>query len=139
MSDRYFVDTIILVYANDRSEKRKHQIAKNIILDGIKNECAVISAQVLSEFYVTITQKVKETVTHEVALQEIRLLRFIEITTIDFGLIIKAIDIVQKNKLSYWDSLILAAAITSGVGILYSEDLNHGQVIDGVKIVNPFL
>jgi predicted nucleic acid-binding protein len=139
MSDRYFVDTSILVYANDRSEKRKHQIAKNLILDGMKNECAVISAQVLSEFYVTITQKVKETVTHEVAFQEIRLLRFIEIVTIDFDLIIKAFDITQKNKLSYWDSLILAAAITSGVGILYSEDLNHGQLIDNVKIVNPFI
>jgi len=139
MSDKYFIDTNILVYANDRSDKRKHQIAKNIILDGIKKECAVISAQVLIEFYVIITQKVKETLTHEVALQDIRLLRYFEIIAIDFDLIIKAIDILHKNKLSYWDSLILAAAITSGVGILYSEDLNHGQVNGDIKIVNPFL
>lgn len=108
-------------------------------MDGIRKELVVISTQVLSEFYVTITRKVKERVRPEVALQQIQLLKFMEIINIDYDLIIKAIDILQKNKISYWDSLVIAAAVASGCKIPYSEDLNHGQLVGEVKILNPFL
>ena len=139
MNDRYFVDTNILVYANDPAEKTKQQIAQNIILDGIRKELIVISAQVLSEFYVTVTRKIQKAMDQKSALNEIKLLRHVEIMDIDFNLIIQAIRISQKHNLSYWDSLIISAAIHSKVNILYSEDLNHNQVIEGVRIINPFI
>jgi len=139
MNDKFFVDTNILVYANDQSDKIKQQVAKEIILNGIRNDQMVISTQVLSEFYVTVTQKIKITLEPKTALYIIELLRSAEITEIEWSTVIRAIHISQDHKLSYWDSLIIAAAISSEAMILYSEDLNHGQLIEDVKIINPFL
>ncbi len=139
MRDKYFVDTNILVYANDSSDKDKQRQAKRIILDGIREESIAVSAQALSEFYVTVTRKIKVTLSPEVAKKEIQLLRKIEIVEIDFDLIIHAIDLSNRHQLSYWDSLIIAAAIRSKSTVLFSEDLNHNQVVETVKIINPFI
>ena len=139
MNDKFFVDTNILVYANDQSDKIKQQVAKEIILNGIRNDQMVISTQVLSEFYVTVTQKIKITLEPKTALHIIELLRFAEITEVELNTVVRAIHISQDHKLSYWDSLIIAAALSSEAMILYSEDLNHGQLIEDVKIINPFL
>ncbi len=138
MKDKYFIDTNILVYANDRSEKDKHERAKQIILQGIANENIVVSTQVLSEFYVTITRKIKTRLPVNIAKKEILLLKNIEIIDIDFLCIIQAINISIENNLSYWDSLIIAAAQKAKCNIVYSEDLNPDQTIDSVTIKNPF-
>ncbi|MEJ2054568.1 MAG: PIN domain-containing protein [Calditrichaceae bacterium] len=138
MSDKFFIDTNIIVYANDASSVLKNQIAKNIILSGIHNDNIVISAQVLSEFYVTVTRKIKKTLKPEIALQEIELLRSVEIIEIDYDLIIQAIELSLKFQLSYWDSLIIATALNSKCSILYTEDLSHNQIIEGLRIVDPF-
>lgn len=137
MSDRYFIDTNILVYANDRSEKEKQVRAKQILLQGITEENIVVSTQVLSEFYVTVTQKIQTTLSTDVAKKEIRLLKAIDIVEIDFNLVMQAINISKKNTLSYWDSLIVAAALKANCTILYSEDMNPDQIIDSVRIENP--
>ena len=138
MKDKYFIDTNILVYANDRSERGKQEKAKQILFNGITNEDITVSTQVLSEFYVTVTQKIKIKLSADIAKKEIVLLKAIEIVEIDFNLIIQAINICNENKLSYWDSLIIAAAQKAKCTIIYSEDLNPGQTIDTVTIVNPF-
>jgi predicted nucleic acid-binding protein len=138
MKDKYFIDTNILVYANDRSEKSKYEKAKQILFDGIVHENIAISTQVLSEFYVTVTQKIKTKLPENTARKEILLFRAIEIVETDFNLIVHAIDISRKNSLSYWDSLIIAAAQKANCNILYSEDLNSDQTIDSVTIKNPF-
>jgi len=138
MRDKYFIDTNILVYANDSSDQSKQQRAKKIILDGIREECIAVSTQVLSEFYVTVTRKIKVTLSPEAAKNEIQLLRNIDIVDIDFELIIHAMDLSGKFRLSFWDSLIIAAAIKSRSAILYSEDLSHSQAVETVKIINPF-
>jgi predicted nucleic acid-binding protein len=138
MKDKYFVDSNILVYANDRSEKMKHERAKQILFDGISKQDIAVSTQVLSEFYVTVTKKIKIKLPMDIAKKEIELLRTIEIVEIDFNLIIQAINISTKNNLSYWDALILSAAQKARCTILYSEDLSTGQTMDTVTIINPF-
>ncbi len=139
MNDRHFIDTNILVYANDSSDKDKQRIAKKIILDGVRKESIAVSTQVLSEFYVTVTRKIKVTLSPEIAKKEIQLLSTIEIIEIDFDLVIQAIDLSEKYKLSYWDSLIIAAAAKSKSTTLFSEDLHHNQVIETVRVINPFI
>lgn len=138
MKDKYFIDTNILVYANDKSEKEKHERARQIILNGIANGDIVVSTQVFSEFYVTVTKKIKIKLPVDIAKKEILLLKTIEVVEIDFHLIIQAITISNENRLNYWDSLIISAAQKAKCNILYTEDLNPDQTIDTVTIRNPF-
>lgn len=139
MKDRYFIDTDILVYANDLSQPEKKQKAQQIILSGIREDTIALSTQVLSEFFITVTRKIKVPLSSEIAKKEIQLLGNSEIVDIDMPLVIQAIDISKKHQLSYWDSLIISAAVRSRSVILYSEDLTHNQTIEGIKIVNPFI
>ena len=139
MQDKYFIDTNILVYAHDTSEGNKHKVSKNIILDGIEKDNIAISTQVLNEFFVTVTQKIEKTLSIEVAKKEIMLLKCLEVVEIDIDMIIQAIEILQKYKLSYWDALIISASKKAKCTLLYSEDLSAGKVIESIKITNPFI
>ena len=139
MNDRFFIDTNILVYANDRSELDKHEKAKQIILEGIVNDNIAVSTQVISEFYITITKKIKAPLSAHIAKKEILLLKNIDVVDIDFHCVIHAINITNDYKLSYWDSLIIAAAQKARCNVLYSEDLNVGQKIETITIQNPLL
>ncbi len=138
MKDKYFIDSNIIVYAHDHSEKKKYNISKKLILNGIMDENIVISTQVLSEFFVTVTKKIKKKLPVKTARKEINLLKSLQIIEIDIDLILLAIDISQKYKLSYWDSLIISAAKRSGATVIYTEDMNPGQIIESIKIINPF-
>jgi predicted nucleic acid-binding protein len=138
MKDKFFIDTNVLVYANDRSESAKSAKAKKILIDGIEDETLVVSTQVLSEFFATVTRKIKVPLPKITAQKEIMLLRTIETIVIDFNLVVHAIEISITSNLSYWDSLIVAAAAKAKCSFLYSEDLNPGQIIEGVTVVNPF-
>ncbi|MCA9731238.1 MAG: PIN domain-containing protein [Deferribacteres bacterium] len=139
MNDKIFLDTNILVYANDKSNSTKQNIAKQIIFESVRSETGVISTQVLSEFYVTVTRKIQVPLSVESAQTQIRLFKGLEIVAIDFPLIQDAIAISQQHLLSYWDSLILAAAKREKCATLLTEDLNHGQEIESVKVKNPFI
>ena len=75
----------------------------------------------------------------EIALKEIRLLRAVEIVENDYHAILKAINISTQNQLSFWDSLIITAAISANCQKICSEDMNPGQIVEGVKICNPFV
>jgi predicted nucleic acid-binding protein len=138
MKDKFFIDTNILVYANDKSERKKQERAKQILFDGIVNEDIVISTQVLSEFYVTVTKKIETKLSASIAKKEILLLKTIEIIEIDIHLIIQAINISVNTNISYWDALIIAAAQKAKCNFIYSEDLNPGQTIGTVVVKNPF-
>ncbi len=138
MKDKVFIDTNILVYANDKSDNYRHEKSKQLIFDGIQKENAVISTQVLSEFFVTVTQKIKTKLSAGAARKEILLFNYLEIIEIDYSCIVHAIDISINNQLSYWDSLIIAAAQKAGCSILYTEDLNAGQKFDRLIVSNPF-
>jgi predicted nucleic acid-binding protein len=138
MKDKFFIDTNILVYANDKSARKKQERAKQILFDGIINEDIVISTQVLSEFYVTVTKKIETKLSAGIAKKEILLLKTIEIVEIDIHLVLQGIDISIKYNLSFWDALIIASAQKAKCNFIYSEDLNPGQIIDTVVVKNPF-
>ncbi len=138
MSDRYFIDTNIIVYAHDKKYPRKQIKAQKLIFNGMRESLAVISAQVLSEFFVTVTKKSKQNYSFAAAKHEIMLLSHLQVVDIDFNLVIRAVSIKELYQLSYWDSLILSAAERSECGILYSEDLSSGQKYGKVLCQNPF-
>jgi len=134
----YFVDTNVVVYAHDNADTRKKEIARQLITDGIRTERIVISSQVLSEFFVTITKKIAKPLSVDKAQKEIELLSNLDVVEIDSYSVMRAIEVMKRYKISYWDSLIVSAAEYSQCKILYSEDMNHAQKIAGIKIINPF-
>ena len=139
MSDKtkVFFDSNILVYFADSADPQKQQIAENLIKNAVINDNGVISTQSLQEFFAATTRKLL--CTKEKAKEYVE--NFSDSFTVEqvsVPLILKAINISIKNQFSFWDSLILSAAIPSGCIICYSEDLSNGQIIEGVKIVNPF-
>ncbi len=132
MSGRYFIDTNVIVYAHDLNYPKKQIRAQEIIFSGMRMNNAVISAQVLSEFFVTITKKIKQKYSVPAAKHEIILLSHLEVVDIDYDLVIRAVGIQDIFQLSYWDGLILAAAERADCDTLYSEDLSHGQKYAGI-------
>jgi predicted nucleic acid-binding protein len=132
---RAFVDTNILLYALDRGSPAKNAIARKVLED-VENRQVVLSAQVLSEFYFMATRKFR--VQETLARQLVDEYAEYEVVFIDPALIKEAIDCSILEQLSYWDALILAAAARARCEVLLTEDLNHGQVIRGVRIENPF-
>lgn len=139
MNERLFLDTNILVYAYDKSHPQKSQIAQSLILEGIENDSLVLSTQVLSEFFVTVTQKTQTRMTAKAAKKEIELFRVAEIAELDFETIRSAIDIHIKSRISYWDSLIIVTAQMAQCTYLMTEDLNDGQAFGTLHVKNPFL
>ena len=138
MKDKYFIDTNIFVYAHDSNSKMKREASQKLIMDGIKDELAVISTQVLSEFFVVITKKVQKPLPQKTAKKEIELLRCLEIVEINIQTILSSIDLHVESKVSFRDSLIIVCAQNSNCKYVFSEDLNPGQKFNGVEIINPF-
>lgn len=139
MNDKCFFDTNILVYANDSSEKAKQEIARSLIKDSLNKQNGVISVQVLSEFWVTVTRKIKKPFSIEIAEKEIELFQLMEIVSLNYSLFKDAIRFQRLMQISYWDSLIIAASHSAGCKTIYTEDLNHGQIISNMELCNPFL
>jgi predicted nucleic acid-binding protein len=133
----YFLDTNILIYA---ALGRNYQETKRAIAhDLIVNARFGISTQVLQEFYANAVRKSAVPLTPAEALEWMDDLELQECVTVDKALIKIAIDISQRYRINYWDGAILAAAERLGTGIVYTEDLNHGQSFGSVRVVNPFL
>ncbi|RLD33443.1 MAG: hypothetical protein DRI73_05470 [Bacteroidetes bacterium] len=105
----------------------------------MREKIAVISAQVLSEFFVIVTKQTKQNYSVDASKYEIKLLSYFQVIDIDFDLVVRAVSIKDLHDLSYWDSLILSAAEWYDCGILYSEDLYHGQKYGAIQCINPFI
>jgi len=138
-SNYQFVDTNILVYAYDKSAGEKHVVAKQIVEELWKERNGALSTQVLQEFFVVVTKKVKNPITFDTAFQIISDLKLWKVATIEVEDILEAIKFSQRYKISFWDALILCSAINLGCSIVWSEDLNSGQYFGKIKVVNPFL
>jgi len=137
MSDSTFVDTNVLVYAIDDSEPEKRDLARHSL--GSKDYGKfVISAQILGEFYVTVTRKLAQPIPEDKAAEALDWLALLTVVTIDATLVKHATQISRSAKLSYWDGLVVAAATRGGCQRLLSEDLNDGQQIGSVRVENPF-
>jgi predicted nucleic acid-binding protein len=137
MSDRTFVDTNVFVYAIDDAEPAKRDIAKRVLASAGYGRF-VVSAQVLGEFYVTITRKLAERVSEKEAMNGLEQLDRYQVVPIDAALVRTAMSISRSAQISYWDGLVVAAAARAGCERLLTEDLNDGQLIGSVRIENPF-
>lgn len=140
MTDRIFLDTNMLVYLFDTAEKKKHARTKNLLLEHVGKATLYISAQVINEFVNITTRKIKNPVTfekHRHILSFLQVVFIISPLTVHTSLI--AVDLKLKYNFSYWDSLILASALENKCSVVYSEDMQHNQLIEeSLKIVNPF-
>ena len=139
MSDRRFLDTNILVYARDVSAGRKQEIAHAIVTQSFADGSARTGRQVLHEFYVTVTHKLRPGLSAPEARSATEALEALEPYPMDRALLREAWHIQDLHALSFWDAMIVAAAALSGCGTLYSEDMSHDAEYEGVRIVNPFL
>jgi predicted nucleic acid-binding protein len=137
VAGKVFLDTNVLAYAQDAGVPAKRARSRALIADAAAGGNGVISTQVMQEFFVTATRKLG--VTPLAAKSVVKTFRVFEIVQTSPDLIDEAIDCSVLNQLSFWDGLILAAAAASGCATLYSEDLNAGQSVHGVRIVNPFV
>jgi predicted nucleic acid-binding protein len=138
MKDKVFLDTNIIVYAHDRSSGKKHATAKEIMDYLWESRKGVISVQVLQEFFVCVTQKIVKPILIKNARMILEYLSNWEVVVNNRYITLKAIDVLEKYRFSFWDSLIIQAAVHSQAKALFSEDLPDGQVIMGTKILNPF-
>ena len=139
MRDRTFVDTNILVYAHDADAGEKHAAAAQSIADLWESKNGIISTQVLQELYITLTRIVATPVTRNIARRLIRNYLTWEVVLNDGAIVLHASEIEENYHLSFWDGLIVAAAYSKNAAVILTEDLNHDQRIEGIRIQNPFL
>lgn len=134
-----FIDSNIVVYALAQDDAVKAPIARTL-LDGLATAGSVrLSTQVLQESYVNLTRKGKRVLSPSAALAALDLWAEFPIVQIDYTLIRAAANFSASQYVSFGDALILVAAARAGAKRLYTEDLQHGRVWDGVEVVNPFL
>ena len=138
MSDKYFVDTNILMYAHDTAAGEKHERAKALVEELWRDRTGIVSTQVLQELSVNLRKKVRQQLEAK-AIREIVADYLTWQVIVNGGeSILEALDLEARFQISFWDALIVQAAQASGAAILYSEDLSHGQTFGGVRVHNPF-
>jgi predicted nucleic acid-binding protein len=133
-----FVDTNILVYAYDYSAGQKFQQARQLVQSLWASGAGCLSIQVLQEFYVTITQKVSSPLEASKATTIISDLAFWRVHAPEAADVLGAVDLQQRYTISFWDGMIIRSALQLGCNTVWSEDLNSGQVYDGLTALNPF-
>ena len=139
MTGKVFFDTNVLVYAFDSADPRKQTIARNLIRNYGSSGNLYLSTQVLQEFYVVTTRVKRQLLTKELASEVVSDLAEYPVVTLDSQLIKQAMQRHQGKAFSFWDSLVVEAALSSGCSTLYSEDMQDGLMINNVlTISNPF-
>jgi predicted nucleic acid-binding protein len=135
---KIFIDTNIFVYTLDQHDKNKQKIARKTVKSIVENENAVISTQILQEFYAICTTKLQ--------LEPLRVKGYVhnynenlEVVQNNSEIIERGIDISIISQISFWDALLIAAAEYSKCIEIITEDLNDGQIINGIRIRNPFI
>ena len=136
MPARSFFDTKVLVYADDKAAPAKQRRALDLVIEHRRAQTGVISLQVLQEYFVTVTRKLR--VEPSIARRKVELLAEFHVAVPDVADILAAIDLHRLHNLSFWDALVIRSAKQSGCSILFSEDMQHTRDLDGLKIVNPF-
>lgn len=137
MNAEAMLDTNVVVYA--ASKLPEDSWKREMALTLIETAALGISAQVLQEFYVTVTRKMKIPMSHGEALDWIEELEQFPCVPLDASLVYHGAENAERHRISYWDGSIVAAAERLGATILYTEDLNNGQSYGSVKAVNPFM
>lgn len=133
-----FVDTNVLVYAFAGDDAKRSPIAQALIRELMAANVFHTSTQVLQELFVTLTRKIRAPLSVEQALHYLDQIAVWPVTVTDYQAVRDAVELTQRVRLSFWDALIVVAAARVGAQRLYTEDLQHGQKMVGLEIVNPF-
>ncbi len=139
MTARVFVDSNVLAYARDASEGEKQRRSMEWMEYLWRSKAGRVSVQVLQEFYVTVTRKLKPGLAPTAARADVRHLMAWHPTTLDARILEGAFEAEDRHELSFWDALIVSAARAAGCEYLLTEDLQDGQSFEGLVVVNPFL
>jgi predicted nucleic acid-binding protein len=137
MKESAFLDTNIFVYADDNGFPKKKAIATALVTEHQRSGLAIVSIQVLQEYFAAATKKLG--VAPELAQRKVELmarLRVVRLREVD---VIGAIEFHRLHRISFWDALIVHAARLGGASLLFTEDMQHDAVLGGVRIVNPFM
>jgi len=136
MSARSFFDTNVLVYADDKAAPAKQRRAVELVAEHRRAGTGVVSLQVLQEYFVTVTRKLRVDVS--IARRKVELLAEFDVAAPDLADILAAIDLHRLHGFSFWDALVFRTAKQSGCTVLLSEDFQDKRELDGVRVVNPF-
>lgn len=139
MTGEVLVDTNVLVYAYDRSERAKQRLALAVLDLLADTQRGVVTTQVLGELFVTLTRKLTERMTVEQAAERIHhyVLSWpvLDVTRL---IVLEAAQGVRLHHLSFWDAQILATARLNQIPVIFSEDFGANRPLDGIRVVNPF-
>ena len=133
---RVFLDSNIIVYANDSRELRRQKLAVNLVTTCMREGTGVISIQVLQEYANVALGKLKQS--SDIVLRQLHLLETLEIVTPTTQTVRRSVEIREAYDISFWDSAIVAAAEYANCDAIFSEDLNSEQYYAGVVVKNPF-
>ena len=136
MTGPFFVDTNVLVYADDARDAFKQAKARDLLRGLLHERNGKISLQVLREFFAAATGKLGLTAVD--ARRRIEVFSHLDIVKLDVDDVLGGIDLHRLHQLSIWDALIVRAAVISGCRTLYTEDLQDGRRFEGLQVVNPF-
>lgn len=136
MTVRRFLDTNILVHTDDSGASDKQAKALALFEDLRTTRQGVVSTQVLQEYFVAATKRLS--VDPAIARRKVELFARLDVVQVDLDTILSAIDLTRLHTVSFWDALIVRAALGAGCKVLFSEDLQPGRSLNGLKIINPF-
>jgi len=134
---RMFIDSNIIVYANDGRELRRQQVAVELVSDCMRNGTGVISIQVLQEYANVALEKLRQS--SDIVLRQLHLLEALEIVEPKPHIVRRSVEIREAYGISFWDAGIVAAAEYAACDAIMSEDLNTGQYYAGIPVKNPFV
>jgi len=137
MSVPTFLDTNILLYADDRADPQKQERAKDVIRKVMRDRSGRISLQVLQEYFSAATRKLG--IDAAIARRKVELYSRLDVVRLQPSDLLAAIDLHRLHQFSIWDALVLRAALISGCRMLYTEDLQPGFRLDRLTVVNPLL
>jgi len=135
---KFFFDANVLASLIDADSPDKRKKARSLFQKHVEAGDILLSTQVLQEFYVVVTRKLARPLDAAVAAEAVSSFAELPLAQIDSELIVSAIHRSRNNQLSFWDALIVQAAIEGHASTLYSEDMQHGQMLDGLRVIDPF-
>jgi predicted nucleic acid-binding protein len=138
MSDKYFVDTNILMYAHDTAAGPKHERARTLVEQLWRTRSGVVSTQVLQELCVNLRRKAGRPLDTRATREIVADYLTWRVVVNGGDSILGALELEERYQISFWDALVIHAAQSAGVETLYSEDLSDGQRYGGVQVRNPF-
>lgn len=135
-AERFTLDTNILVYSVDRRDRRKHEIALDILKAALVRDCP-LALQAIGEFYVAATSKVKLPA-KDARGRALQLMKSFDIFAHSANAVRTAFDESSAGRFSFWDSVLLASAAEAGCAVILSEDMRNGARLGSIAVCNPF-